>query len=139
MKVKYIIGVAVILLFVVWGASAFLKTTVQYVTIAEARQSDKPVQVLGNIDFNDYRYDVDKRRLEFSIFDAEASNPEAAEKMRVVYYGVVPGNFEQATQVVVKGKPGADGFEADKLLVKCPSKYQGMEEDSMESAGTTGS
>ena len=139
MKAKYIIGVAVILLFVVWGASAFLKTTVQYVTIAEARQSDKTVQVLGNIDFNDYRYDADKRRLEFSIYDAESKDPGSANRMKVVYYGVVPGNFEQATQVVVKGKPGADGFEADKLLVKCPSKYQGMEEDSMESAGMTGS
>jgi cytochrome c-type biogenesis protein CcmE len=48
---------------------------------------------------------------------------------------VVPGNFEQATQVVVRGKQSSEGFIADKLLVKCPSKYQGLNKDSMGSAG----
>ena len=48
--------------------------------------------------------------------------------MDVVYYGVVPGNFDQATSVLVRGKPEADGFVAEQLLVKCPSKYQGVDE-----------
>jgi len=39
---------------------------------------------------------------------------------------VVPGNFDQATSVVLKGKPDNDGrFVAEQMLVKCPSKYQG--------------
>ena len=45
--------------------------------------------------------------------------------MKVVYYGVVPGNFDQATSVVAKGIVKEQEFVADKLLVKCPSKYQG--------------
>ncbi|MFH2036524.1 MAG: cytochrome c maturation protein CcmE, partial [Candidatus Zixiibacteriota bacterium] len=46
---------------------------------------------------------------------------------QVIYNGVVPGNFDQATSIVAVGKPGDEGFIADKLLVKCPSKYQGSE------------
>jgi cytochrome c-type biogenesis protein CcmE len=38
---------------------------------------------------------------------------------------VKPGNFEQATSVVLKGKTEGDRFVADQMLVKCPSKYQG--------------
>jgi cytochrome c-type biogenesis protein CcmE len=127
MKTKYIIGAIVIVVFGVWGASAFLRTTVQYVSIAEAKRSNKTVQTLGEIDFNDVHFDAENNRLIFSIFDAGSSDQTQAERMRVIYKGVVPGNFEQATQVAVRGKMTPDGFLADKLLVKCPSKYQGLE------------
>ena len=46
------------------------------------------------------------------------------------YKGVKPGNFEDAISIVAIGHfdEGAKQFEADKLLVKCPSKYQGAED-----------
>ncbi|SYZ74156.1 conserved hypothetical protein [Candidatus Zixiibacteriota bacterium] len=135
MKAKYIIGALIIVVFVVWGASAFLKTTVQYVSIAEAKRTDKTVQVLGNIDFSDVHFDADNRRLVFSIYDSATAASSPGERMKVIYYGVVPGNFEQATQVVVRGKQGPDGFLAEKILVKCPSKYQGLEKDSKDMKG----
>jgi cytochrome c-type biogenesis protein CcmE len=135
MKAKYLIGAAIIVVFVLWGASAFLKTTVQYVSIAEAKRFERTVQVLGNIDFKDVHFDADKRRLEFSIYDSTAADPQRAERMKVIYYGVVPGNFDQATQVVVRGKIGPEGFMAEKLLVKCPSKYQGLEKDAKNTKG----
>jgi len=126
MKAKYIIGAAVIVIFLVWGASAFMNTTVQYVSITEAAKSSRTVQVMGKIDFDAVNYDSDNSRLEFAVYDAEATNPQGAERLDVVYYGVVPGNFDQATSVVLKGAPGEDGrFVADQMLVKCPSKYQG--------------
>jgi cytochrome c-type biogenesis protein CcmE len=133
MKAKYIIGGVIIIVFVLWGASAFLKTTVQYVSIAEAKNTPRTVQVLGNIDFSDVHFNADKSRLEFSIYDAESSDLSKAEKLKIIYYGVVPGNFEQATQVVARGKNTVEGFIADKLLVKCPSKYQGLENASPDS------
>ena len=125
MKAKYIIGGIVIVLFVVWGASAFLKTTIQYVSIQEASRADRTVQVMGKIDFERVVYNADQSRLEFAIYDAEASDKATARSMNVVYYGVVPGNFDQATSVVLKGKADGDHFVADQMLVKCPSKYQG--------------
>lgn len=125
MNAKYVIGGLIIILFVVWGAYSFMKTTIQYVSIEQARNSDKIVQVMGKIDFDVVTFNTDEQRLEFAIFDAEAPDDATADRLPVVYHGVVPGNFEQATSVVLKGKSRDGVFEADQMLVKCPSKYQG--------------
>jgi cytochrome c-type biogenesis protein CcmE len=65
--------------------------------------------------------------------------------MPVFFYGVVPGNFDQATSVVLKGKTTDGVFVADQMLVKCPSKYQGeggeyqdMKKHDEASAGKSG-
>ncbi|RKX22062.1 MAG: cytochrome c maturation protein CcmE [Candidatus Zixiibacteriota bacterium] len=129
MKAKYIIGGIIIVVFMIWGASAFFKTTIQYVTIEQARNSDKTVQVMGKIDFDDVNYNTEDSRLEFAIYDAESESKTNAETISVVYYGVVPGNFDQATSVVLKGKSENEVFVADQMLVKCPSKYQGEGEE----------
>lgn len=51
---------------------------------------------------------------------------ESGNKLTAFHNGVKPQNFEHTEQVVVLGKYSADKkiFEADKVLVKCPSKYQ---------------
>ena len=135
MNVKYIIGGVIIAVFLVWGGSAFLKTTVQYVSIEEAGSSPRTVQVMGKIDFEQVAYDKDASRLQFVIYDAEAESKVGAVTLPVVYYGVVPGNFDQATSVVLKGKPDEAGqFVADQMLIKCPSKYQG-EGDEFQDGG----
>ncbi len=125
MSIKYVIGGLIIVLFVVWGAYSFMKTTIQYVSIEQARTSERVVQVMGEIDFDRVNYNTDERRLEFAIFDVEAPNKATAVRLPVVYYGVVPGNFEQASSVVLKGRSADGVFEANQMLVKCPSKYQG--------------
>ena len=125
MKAKYIIGGVIIMVFLAWGASAFLKTTIQYVSLDEAWQSKRTVQVLGKIDFSKVNYNAGQQRLEFAIYDPKSLDSLTAERMPVVYYGVVPCNFDQATSVVLKGKPKEGVFVADQMLVKCPSKYQG--------------
>lgn len=126
MNAKYFIGSVIIVAFLAWGASAFFKTTVQYVSIDKARSSTRKVQVMGKVDASSVRFASAETRLEFSIFDAATDSAAAGNPMSVVYYGTVPGNFDQAQSVVLKGKPGPDGaFVADQILVKCPSKYQG--------------
>ena len=57
--------------------------------------------------------------------------------MPVEYRGVIPGNFDQAVSVVAIGRYQGDHFEAEQLLVKCPSKYQAGEASSKAPAGTT--
>ncbi|UCD18032.1 MAG: cytochrome c maturation protein CcmE [Candidatus Zixiibacteriota bacterium] len=126
MKTKYIIGIIVIVVFGVWGAATFLNTTIKYVSIAEARQAKHTVQVSGLIDFSEVQYDAAGQRLVFTLVDLESPDPASAERMTVYYYGVVPGNFEQATSVLVRGKAKEEGFVAEQLFVKCPSKYQGQ-------------
>ncbi len=129
MKAKPIIGGVIIVVFLVWGTSAFLKTTLRYVSIEEARHSQRTVQVLGRIDFDQVNYNTDNSCLEFAVYDPEAQNKQRAQRMKVIYYGVVPGNFEQATSVVLKGKSEGETFVAEQMLVKCPSKYQGEGEE----------
>lgn len=129
MKAKPIIGGVIIVVFLVWGTSAFLKTTLRYVSIEEARHSKRTVQVLGRIDFDQVNYNTEDSRLEFAIYDPEAPDKQRARRMKVIYYGVVPGNFEQATSVVLKGKSEGETFVAEQMLVKCPSKYQGEGEE----------
>lgn len=128
MKAKYIIGTIIILVFAAWGFSAFLETTVKYVSFAEAREATRTVQIVGGIDFDNVNYDAENSELVFTIFDLEADDPADPERMKIIYAGVIPGNFDQATSVLIRGKPGSDGFVAEQLLVKCPSKYQGIDE-----------
>jgi len=126
MKAKYIVGGVIIAVFLVWGATAFINTTIQYVSLQEAAQSTRTVQVMGKIDFDRVNFNTDESRLEFEVYNAEADDMMSADRLPVIYYGVVPGNFDQATSVVLKGKPDNDGrFVAEQMLVKCPSKYQG--------------
>lgn len=125
MSARYVIGAIVILVFMVWGASAFFKTTVAYVSIEQAKTATRTVQVRGAVDRLTVRYHSEAARLEFAIYDSETDNPATAERLVVVYEGTVPANFDQATGIVVKGKTQGEVFVAQQLLVKCPSKYQG--------------
>lgn len=51
---------------------------------------------------------------------------ENGNTLTATHNGVKPQNFEHTEQVVVLGKYSSDKkiFEADKVLVKCPSKYE---------------
>jgi cytochrome c-type biogenesis protein CcmE len=145
MKAKYIVGCLIIVLFSLWGVSEFFNTTIRYVSLREAAAADRVVQVLGAIDFSTVDFNADSSRLEFQVYDSEAEDIQSASRLNVVYYGVVPGNFDQATSVVLKGKPTEGGaFVADQMLVKCPSKYQGDSEEDYQDIrkheeGTSGS
>jgi cytochrome c-type biogenesis protein CcmE len=127
MKAKYIVGLVIILAFVAWGASSFMTTTIRYVSFEEVPTSSGTVQVLGTIDFDRVQFNNEQSRLEFEITDPDDSSH--SKRLKVIYGGVVPGNFEQATQVVVKGHYENNVFWADKMYVKCPSKYQGLENE----------
>ncbi len=126
MKAKYIAGVIIIGVFAIWGATSFMSTTIRYVSLDEVAKTEGTVQLMGKIDFDAVNYDAENSRLVFEIIGLEEHT--ANKRLTVVYTGVVPGNFDQATSVVAKGHYQDGVFLADQLLVKCPSKYQGLEE-----------
>jgi cytochrome c-type biogenesis protein CcmE len=43
--------------------------------------------------------------------------------MKVVYRNPKPADFERSEQIVIIGNVQKDIFVADKILMKCPSKY----------------
>lgn len=127
MKAKYIIGAVIIVAFAVWGVSSFMARTIKYVAIEDVPSTDRIIQVMGAIDFDTVEYDTDNSHLIFEITDLKDTG--SGHRLRVVYTGVVPGNFDQATSVVAKGRYEGGTFVANQLYVKCPSKYQGLEDE----------
>ena len=49
---------------------------------------------------------------------------ENGKKQEVFYNEPVPPDFKRSEKVVVVGSYNGDLFIADKILMKCPSKYQ---------------
>jgi cytochrome c-type biogenesis protein CcmE len=121
MKKGYWMAAALALGFVGLGVTAFQKTLTPYVTFEEARHARRAVQVMGALDKQSDRYDTAKQELSFELLD------EKGGRIPVVYRGVKPGNFKDAISIVAIGPYREGRIEAEKLLVKCPSKYQGAE------------
>lgn len=117
-----VVGVAAILGFIAFGAGAFKSSLTPYVSFAQARSTGTAVQVAGKLVHGSDRFDEASQRLLFTLKD------EHGDTMQVAYKGLKPGNFEEAVQVVAIGRWQGDKLEAERLLVKCPSKYQGLED-----------
>ncbi len=54
--------------------------------------------------------------VKFTLIDGAARIP-------VEFHDIVPDAFAENRELVVEGGGTRDGFKAEKLLVKCPSKY----------------
>lgn len=119
MNLKVLVGIIIIVVFVIFGALSFRKSLTPYVSFEEARRTDATVQVLGKADPAESSYDTTTHLFHFNLRDPEG------EVLNVVFDGVKPANFEQATDIVAIGRYRDGRFVADQVLVKCPSKYQG--------------
>jgi cytochrome c-type biogenesis protein CcmE len=118
MNPKVIVALALVVVAVTIGVTSFKKSVTPYISFTEARRSSGLVQVNGVLADKNYVLKQDEQYLEFNLKDSNA------EVLRVTYRGIVPGNFDQATSIVAIGRYSEDHFEAEQLLVKCPSKYQ---------------
>ncbi len=121
MKKGYWIAAVMTLAFVGFGLSAFQKTLTPYLSFEEATKTRGVVQVMGSLDKESDRYDDKTEQLSFDLLDT------SGHRMPVVYRGLRPGNFKDAVSIVAIGRYQDGRIEAEKLLVKCPSKYQGAE------------
>ncbi|KPQ00452.1 MAG: cytochrome c-type biogenesis heme chaperone CcmE [Bacteroidetes bacterium HLUCCA01] len=71
------------------------------------------------------------RTFNFHMMDEEGN------VRRVVYNNAKPQNFEDAIQLVVKGKMKNDVFYSDDMLVKCPSKYNDQSLETMTAGASS--
>ena len=120
----YLLGTVLLLAFAGFSLSSFKETLTPYVNYKQARETDRVVQVAGALEKGSSKYVDTEDFLYFTLQD-----PESKETLRVRYKGLKPANFEEAISIVAIGRyeEGAKEFHAEKLLVKCPSKYQGAE------------
>ena len=123
-RATYLLGGLLLLAFGGFALASFRSSLTQYVSYGEARTTARTVQVAGGLDKGSTSYDNAAGNLLFTL-----AEPATGETLRVRYSGIKPANFEDAVSIVAIGRFDAAGevFAADKLLVKCPSKYQGAE------------
>jgi cytochrome c-type biogenesis protein CcmE len=125
-----ILGVGAIVAFVAFGAGAFRSNLTPYVSFQQARATKDAVQVAGKLVQGSDAFEESSSRLLFTLTDNHGDT------LRIAYKGLKPGNFNEATQVVAIGRFHGGVLEAEKLLVKCPSKYQGVEEKEYRSSSS---
>jgi cytochrome c-type biogenesis protein CcmE len=105
-----------------------------YVTFKEAKEKhqngdNSSIHVVGELlkdangNIQGMKYDpvTDANRFEFMMVDS--LNNQSA----VIYHNPKPADLEKSEKVVVVGKYNGEAFEAEQILLKCPSKYNNKE------------
>ncbi len=128
MKRSHIIGIVLIA-----AAIGIIISTAgdasSYVTFSEAYDmakggSDKSIHVVGELtrdnqgEITGIYPSADKLSVRFIMQD------ENGKKQEVFYNEPIPPDFMRSEKVVVIGSYNDELFVADKILLKCPSKYQ---------------
>lgn len=122
MKKSRLLCLAVIAGFIAYSVFAFQHAVTPYVTFAQAKGAPNTVQVKGTLAVPAITPIDGGRSILFILRD------DAGEEVPVVYRGARPEGLEQATGVVAVGQYSNGQFLADRLLVKCPSKYHRSED-----------
>ncbi|HEY9422600.1 MAG TPA: cytochrome c maturation protein CcmE [Thermoanaerobaculia bacterium] len=120
----YVFGGLLLAAFAGFSFTAFKESMTPYVSYEKAREGTRIVQVAGALAKGSSSYHGSTESLLFTL-----QEPETKETLKVRYKGLKPANFEEAISIVAIGRydEKVKEFEAEKLLVKCPSKYQGAE------------
>lgn len=91
-----------------------------YENFTTAAQTRKTIQVVGYLNKNkpfEYNPAKDVNQFVFYMFDKDSI------EKKVIFQGSKPQDFERSEQIVVTGRMENDVFMAEKILMKCPSKY----------------
>jgi cytochrome c-type biogenesis protein CcmE len=98
---------------------AFLFSASPYVTVAEAKRSKGDnLHLAGDIIPGSLVSLPRDGIVRFNVKDANGAT------VQVVYSGPPPANMSDATKVVAIGGMKGSDFYSNKLLLKCPSKYE---------------
>lgn len=129
MKKSHIIGIIIIAaaIMIIMSTAGDAST---YVDFGEAKElaedgSKTKVHVVGRLKKDakghivGMQYDplVDPNYFAFMLVDTNRV------EQKVVYFNPKPQDFERSEQVVITGSMKNEVFVADKILLKCPSKY----------------
>ncbi len=125
-NVKFIIGgviIAVAIIYLVY--SGIQETALYYLTVSEFKgeafsstYGGESIRVNGSVLDGSIQWNSQEGILRFVISDGENELP-------VTYRGVAPDTFKSGAEVVVEGKYTQENIlEVDKIMAKCPSKYE---------------
>ncbi|MFA6450257.1 MAG: cytochrome c maturation protein CcmE [bacterium] len=119
MKLKYVVGFAVIAACVVVGVYMLKTSMTPYLPFKEAMAANgREVQIIGSIVKGKIGVDAKTGLRRFMLKD------QAGTELEVETRENLPSNFEHAKSVVAVGSYKNGVFVASKILAKCPSKYE---------------
>jgi cytochrome c-type biogenesis protein CcmE len=114
-----------------------------YVDFGKAQEmasegDNESIHVVGHLKKNpagqiiEMQYDpkIDPNYFTFTLVD----NKNVEQK--VIYKSIKPQDFDKSEQVVVIGKMQNGAFEAEKILMKCPSKYENGKLETTEASAS---
>jgi cytochrome c-type biogenesis protein CcmE len=123
-KFKFLIGGVVVVVVVgVLIATSFSGSSSDYLTVAQVKalgpEQARDSRVAGKIVTDSVDWNTRELHLTFDIEDDTG-------QLAISYHGTQPDMLVDAVEAVVVGKydPSSQVFEADDLLMKCPSKYE---------------
>ncbi len=124
---KFLIGGAVVAIVIAaLIVVSFSGSTSDYVTIAEVEalglDQTRDSRVTGEIVPDSVEWNTAELHLTFEIQDETGTLP-------ISYHGPRPDMLEDAVEAVVIGRYDRESrvFEAEELMMKCPSKYEEKE------------
>ncbi len=124
---KFLVGGVVVALVIgLLIATSFSGSTSDYLTISEVKALDaeqvRDTRVSGAIVANSVEWNTRDLHLTFQIDDETGTLP-------ISYHGPQPDMLVDAVEAVAIGSYDheAEVFEANELLMKCPSKYEEKE------------
>jgi cytochrome c-type biogenesis protein CcmE len=121
---KFLIGgVVVVVVIGVLIATSFSGSTSDYLSVAQVKalgpDQTRDSRVAGKIVADSVEWNTRDLHLTFDIEDDSG-------QLNISYHGPQPDMLVDAVEAVAIGKydPATQVFEAEELLMKCPSKYE---------------
>ena len=127
MKPKIVIGVGIVivaLIFLIF--SGFKETAMYYLTIPEVNAQEtkyagQGVRISGYVVPESIDWNAEKIELKFTM-------EEDGDSLDVYYKSIMPDQLAEAQQIIVEGvMDSSQVLNAERILLKCPSKYEAMD------------
>jgi cytochrome c-type biogenesis protein CcmE len=156
-RIKFLIGGLMIIAAVVYLIISSTKASAQYfLTVDELINKGSSVQgrdlrISGAVVGDSIKYDPQTLNLTFTIASIPGDNKEieklgglaavlhaavsdpSRQRISVFYNGPKPDLLRDEAQAIITGQMGQDGtFQAEELLLKCPTKYEKAVPDQAE-------
>ncbi|PRY52705.1 cytochrome c-type biogenesis protein CcmE [Arcticibacter pallidicorallinus] len=119
MKKSSIIGIIIIAIAIGVIISTYADSST-YGSFSDARESQTELHVVGQLNKEKkliYNPQEDANYFAFYLLDKQGK------ECKVVFSGAKPQDFERSEEIVLTGKMVGNEFQASKILMKCPSKY----------------
>jgi cytochrome c-type biogenesis protein CcmE len=118
MKSGKLLGLMLIAACILVAGISLRGSVRQSLTVKEVMASDgEPCEVYGEVVKGSTHSNMQAGRLDFKLQD------DKGDTLGVVYNKPKPANFDQATHVKAIGAYRDGAFQADQMILKCPSKY----------------